>query len=32
MRDSYSRKYDEIGHTSEFGILDSVQEKNMLLN
>ena len=32
MRDSYSRKYDEIGHKSEFDILDSLQEKNMLLS
>ena len=32
MRDSYSRKYQEIGKNSEYDLLDTLKEKNMVLS
>ena len=32
MRDSYSRKYQEIGNNSEYDLLDTLNEKNMVLS
>ena len=32
MRDSYSRKYQELGNNSEYELLDTLEEKNMVLS
>lgn len=32
MRDSYSRKYEELGNKSEYDLLESLRAKNMLLS
>ena len=32
MRDSYSRKYEDLGNKSEYDILESLKTKNMLLS
>ena len=32
MRDSYSRKYQEIGNNSEYDLLETLQNKNQVLS